>query len=158
MSRNNRGSSVFVGPPQGYITRISRSSNRLRSPEAHLALNGRNILFVNHVKYLGVIFYKRITWRLGLEMIEAKAFRTRTRIYFLFNIKLTLHKSVMSYACPALVSGTPAAPAKQSSSHHCKFFPKVHTLPRFGHGYQPSDCIRLYNKILQAISRSRTKS
>jgi hypothetical protein len=45
-------------------------------------------------------------------MIEAKAFRTFTRIYFLFkserlttNIKLTLHKalikSFMTYACPA---------------------------------------------------------
>jgi hypothetical protein len=25
-------------------------------------LNGRNIPFVNHVKYFGVIFDKRITW------------------------------------------------------------------------------------------------
>jgi hypothetical protein len=34
------------------------------------------IPFVNHVKYLGVIFDKRITWRLHIEMIEAKAFGT----------------------------------------------------------------------------------
>jgi hypothetical protein len=50
-------------------------SHRLRPPEAHLTLNGQNIPFVNHVKYLGVIFDKGITWRLHIEMIEAKAFR-----------------------------------------------------------------------------------
>jgi hypothetical protein len=53
-----------------------------------------------------------MTWRLQIQMIEAKAFRTFIRIYSLFkserlsaNIKLTLHKalirSVMTYACPA---------------------------------------------------------
>jgi hypothetical protein len=73
-------------------------------------LNGRNIPFVNHVKYLGVIFDNRITWRLHLEMIEAKAFRTFTRIYSLFkrdrlraNIEVILHKAlirfVMTYVC-----------------------------------------------------------
>jgi hypothetical protein len=67
---------------------------------------------VNHVKHLGVIFDKRVTWRLHKEMTEAKAFRTFIRIYSVFkserlnvNIKLTLHKalfiSVMTYACPA---------------------------------------------------------
>jgi hypothetical protein len=87
-------------------------SNRLRPPEAHLTPNGRNIPFVNHVKYLGVIFNERITWKLHIEMIEAKSYRTFIRIYSLLkserlsaNIKLTLHKalirSVMAYACPA---------------------------------------------------------
>jgi hypothetical protein len=84
---------------------------RIRRPEAHRTLNGRNIPFVNQVKYLGVIFDKSITWRLHIpvKMIEAKAFRTFIRIYFLFRserlsakIKLTLHKalirSVMTYA------------------------------------------------------------
>jgi hypothetical protein len=58
------------------------------------------------------MFDKKITWRLHIEMIEAKAFRTFIRIYFLFkserlsaNIKLTLHKalirSVMTYISPA---------------------------------------------------------
>jgi hypothetical protein len=86
-------------------------SHRRRSPKSRLKLHGRNIPFVNNVKYLGVIFEKRITWRLNIEMIEAKAFRTFIRIYSLFktkrlstNIKLTLHKalirSVMTYACP----------------------------------------------------------
>jgi hypothetical protein len=65
--------------------------------------------FVNSVKYLGVISDKRMTWRLHIEMIEAKVFRTFIRLYSLFkserlnaNIKLTLHKalirSVMTYA------------------------------------------------------------
>jgi hypothetical protein len=52
----------------------------LRPPEAHRTFNGLNIPFVNHVKYLGVIFDKRITWRLHLEMTEAKAFRTFIRM------------------------------------------------------------------------------
>jgi hypothetical protein len=47
-------------------------SHRLRPLEAHLTLNGRNIPFVNHAKYLGVIFDKRSTWRLHVEMIEIK--------------------------------------------------------------------------------------
>jgi hypothetical protein len=75
-------------------------------------LNGRDIPFVNSVKYLGVTFGKKITWRLHIETIEAKAFGTFIRIYPLFqserlstNIKFTLHKalikSAMTYVCPA---------------------------------------------------------
>jgi hypothetical protein len=75
-------------------------------------LNGGNIPLVNSVKYLGVIFDKRMTWRLHIEKIEAKAFRTFITLYSVFkserlstNIILTLHKalirSVMAYACPA---------------------------------------------------------
>jgi hypothetical protein len=59
--------------------------------------------FVNHVKCLGVIFDKGITWRLRIEMIAAKAFRTFIRIYSLLktdhirtNIKLTLHRALIS--------------------------------------------------------------
>jgi hypothetical protein len=87
-------------------------SHRLRPPEAYLTLNRRNIPFVNHVKYLGVLFDKRITWRLHIEMIEAKAFRTFIRICSPLiserlgaKIKLTLHKAliktIITYACPA---------------------------------------------------------
>jgi hypothetical protein len=39
-------------------------SHRIRAPKCSLTVNGRNIPFVNDVKYLGVIFDKRITWRL----------------------------------------------------------------------------------------------
>jgi hypothetical protein len=45
-------------------------------PEVHLTWNRWNIPFVSHVKYLGVIFDKRFTCRLHIEMTEAKAFRT----------------------------------------------------------------------------------
>jgi hypothetical protein len=52
-----------------------------------------------------------MAWKLHIEKIEAKAFRTFITLYFLFkierlsaNIKLTLHKAlirtVMTYACP----------------------------------------------------------
>jgi hypothetical protein len=87
--------------------------SRSRRPhESHLTLNGRDIPFVNSVKYHGVNFDKRVTLRLYIEMIEAKTFRTFIRIYSLFkserlstNIKITLHKAfirnIMSYACPA---------------------------------------------------------
>jgi hypothetical protein len=75
-------------------------SHRRRPPESHLTLSGRNILFVDSIKYLCVIFDRKITWRLHIEMIEAKAFRTFIIIYSLFkserlraNIKLTLHKA-----------------------------------------------------------------
>jgi hypothetical protein len=36
-------------------------SHRLRPPEDHLTLNGRNMPLVNHVKYLGVTSKKMIT-------------------------------------------------------------------------------------------------
>jgi hypothetical protein len=93
-------------------TQVTYFSNSLRPLESHIILNGRNIPFVNHAKYLYVIFEKRITRRIHTEMIEAKAFRIFLTIYSQFksehlrsNIKLTLHKalirSVMTYACPA---------------------------------------------------------
>jgi hypothetical protein len=73
-----------------------------KPPETSLTLNGRNIPFVNNIKYLGVIFDRKITWRLHIEAIEAKAFRTFIRVYSLFkserlnaNIKLTLHKVLL---------------------------------------------------------------
>jgi hypothetical protein len=93
-------------------TRAIYLTRRNRPPDSLLKLNGRNIPFVNSVKYLGVLFDKRMTWRLHIQMMGAKAFRTFIRLYSLFkskrlsaNIKLTLHKalirSVMTYACPA---------------------------------------------------------
>jgi hypothetical protein len=36
-------------------------SNQIRPPEPALAMTGRSIPFVNSVKYLGVIFGKKIT-------------------------------------------------------------------------------------------------
>jgi hypothetical protein len=95
---------------------------------------------MNHVKYLGVIFDKMITWRLHLEMTEGKAFRTFIRIYSLFisehlsaNIKLNVRLSRLG------ISGTHlplkiAAPAKQCSAHYLKFS-KVHTGLLFAHSF-----------------------
>jgi hypothetical protein len=86
----------------GEKTRGIYFSRSRRLPESHLTLNGINIPFVNNVKYLGVIFDSKITWRLHIEMIEAKAFRTFIRAYSLFKserlsakIKLTLHKALI---------------------------------------------------------------
>jgi hypothetical protein len=72
----------------------------------------RNIPFINQVKYLGVIFDKRITWRLHLEVIEARAFGTFIRICSLLKggslgaeIGLALRRefigAVMTCACSA---------------------------------------------------------
>jgi hypothetical protein len=83
-----------------------------RPVESHLTLKGRNIPFVNNVKYLGVYFDRKSSWRPYIERIEAKAFRIFINTCTLFkserlstNIKLTLHKalirSVMTYVCPA---------------------------------------------------------
>jgi hypothetical protein len=65
-------------------------------------MNGRNIPCSNYVRYLGVIFDKRFTWSLYIEMIEAKAFRTFIIVYSLFiseqlsaDIKLILHKALI---------------------------------------------------------------
>ena len=82
-----------------------------RPVESHLTLKGWNIPFVKNVKYLGVNFDQKFTWRPHIERIEAKAFRTFINTYSLFkserlstNIKLTVYKalirSIMTYACP----------------------------------------------------------
>jgi hypothetical protein len=61
-------------------------SHRIRPPESLLTINGQNIEFVNNVKYLGVIFDKKITWGLHIKTIETKAFRTFIRTYSLFKV------------------------------------------------------------------------
>jgi hypothetical protein len=87
-------------------------SYRNKPPDSLLTFNGRNIPSVNSVKYLGLITDKKITWKLYIQTIKTKAFRTFIRLYSPFrseqlsaNIKLTLYKALirskMSYACPA---------------------------------------------------------
>jgi hypothetical protein len=78
-------------------------SRSRRPPKSHFTLNGRSVPFVNRVKILCVIFDKKVTWRLYIEMIEAKAFRTFISIYCQFkserlstNIKLALPKALIS--------------------------------------------------------------
>jgi hypothetical protein len=77
-------------------------SHSLRVPVSRITLNGKDIPFVNSIMYLGVTFDKKITWRLHIQIIEAKAFRTFSRVYSLFkserlsaNTKLTLHKALI---------------------------------------------------------------
>jgi hypothetical protein len=92
-------------------TQVIYVSHKFQALETHLTLNGRNISFVNPAKYIGVVFDKRITWRLHIEMTQAKAFRTFIRIQSLFqserliaNTKINLHKTLiglLTYACPA---------------------------------------------------------
>jgi hypothetical protein len=114
-------------------------SRRHRQPESHLTLNVRNVPFVNSVKYLGVIFDKTVTWRLHIEMIEAKASRTFISVHSLFKcerisakIKLILHnaliRAIMTYACPA-----------------CEFAADNHILK----------LQRLQNKVLRTIDSGR---
>jgi hypothetical protein len=59
------------------------TSRSLQPPESHFTLNGRNFAFLSSVKYLGVIFDKRVTWRVHIGMIKSKAFRTFVRVYSL---------------------------------------------------------------------------
>jgi hypothetical protein len=120
---------------------------------------------------LNISVYSSIrVWLHDIEMIEAKAFRIFIRAYSLFkserlraNIKLTLRKammkSVMAYArCSRHLPLKIAAHIKRGSPHNWKFS-KVHTGPQwFANGYQFSVCIPLYDKIMQATSRSHTKS
>jgi len=74
-------------------------------------LNGRAITFVNDVKYLGVTFDRKITWRNYIDRIVTKALRTFVRIYSLLKseelsikTKMVLYKALirskMTYACP----------------------------------------------------------
>jgi hypothetical protein len=131
---------------------------RLR-PSTFVIDFGQNVPFINHVKYLGVIFHMRNTWRPRIEMIDAEAFGTFIRIHSLFksellssSIKLTYQKGlirlVMTYACPTWE----LAPANQHSSQHWKF------CPWFAHDIQLSIFLQLYNKIVQAASISHMKS
>jgi hypothetical protein len=62
-------------------------SRRRRMPEDDLQLNGWNIPFVNSVKYLGVTFNIRMTWRLHIEKTAAKALGTYIRTYSIFKSK-----------------------------------------------------------------------
>jgi hypothetical protein len=97
-------------------------------------------------------------------MIEAKAFRTllESTPYSSSNVKLTLHKalirSVMPYACPAWELAAHIYLLKLQRQRNKVFrttgnFPRC-TPVRDLHTAQPSVCIRLYNKIMQATSRN----
>jgi hypothetical protein len=67
-----------------YKTQAIYFSNQRRQPGSILTLNELNIPFVSNVKYLRVIFDERMIWRLHIETIHSKAFRTFIRLYSLF--------------------------------------------------------------------------
>jgi hypothetical protein len=84
-------------------------SRRRRPVEVHLTLKGRNIAFVKCVKYVSATFYRKIIFRIHIDPIAAKAFRTFIRIYSLLkiehlsaNTKVTLHKILIrsTMTCP----------------------------------------------------------
>jgi len=102
---------------------------------AFLALKGWQIPFVNHMKYLGVIFYKKISWKLCIGTIAAKALHIFISIYpILKSEHLSIGTKLIIYK--ALIKSTDllclpcvgihgwqlpfeiAASAKQSSPHH----------------------------------------
>jgi hypothetical protein len=87
-------------------------SHQITSPETTGALNGRNIPFVDSVKYFGVVFYMKITWRLHIKTVTTKAYRTFIKPYSLVKSeRLSTHfkliclkahiKSLVAYTCPA---------------------------------------------------------
>jgi hypothetical protein len=101
---------VSTGTSKSMRTRLKRSTSLVGMDHLRRVLHRKNnIPLVNSMKYLCVIFYRKSTWRIRIETMEAKACRTFIRVYSLFknerlnaNIKLTLHIwSVMTYACPA---------------------------------------------------------
>jgi hypothetical protein len=105
------------------------------------------------------MFDKMSTWRLHIDMIEAKIFRTFIRIYSLLkserwraNIKLTLHNalitSVIPSACPAWVLAADTYLVKLKRLQIkvlCAIgnFPRCTLVRDFAHGFQPSVCIYL---------------
>jgi hypothetical protein len=87
-------------------------SHRHTPVKASLTLKGRHIPFTNHVKYLGVIFYKKLVWKLCTEMIATKALHAFFSIYPILKSehlsignKLIVYKAlirfVLTYACLA---------------------------------------------------------
>jgi hypothetical protein len=144
-------------------------SHWIRPCESLLALNGWNILYVNH---LGVIFDKKITWRQHTKTIEAKTFTALIRTYSLFksgrlspNIKLNIHNhqiwNDLCLSCPGNCGRYPstenAVPIKQGSPNNWQFY-KVYTGLQIAQGFQYSVHLWLYNKIIQATCRNHTKS
>jgi hypothetical protein len=155
-------------------TRAIYFSHQQRPPNSLLMLNGQNIPFVNSVKYLGIIFYKRITWRLQIETIEDKAFRIFLTLYSLFKserlnagIKLMLHRalirSLMTYACPAWELEAEIHLLKLQRLQNRVLctngkFPKTHIGPRYACGFPNSIRLWFHNKIMEEASRSHPKS
>jgi hypothetical protein len=158
----------------GDKTRAIYFSREQRPPNSLLTLNGRNIPFVNSVKYLGIIFDKRMSFTLHIEAIEAKAFRTFVRLYSLFkserlsaNIKLTLHKalirSVMTYAFPAWEFAAEIHPLKLQRLQNRVLRTPLTVSQNTRRSaicicFPNSVRLRVHNRIMQEANRSLPKS
>jgi len=62
----------------------------------------RNIPFVNKVKYLGVIFVRKVAWRYRKDSIATKAIRIFNKIYFLLKSERLSTKSKLTL-CKTLI-------------------------------------------------------
>jgi hypothetical protein len=86
MKPESRSSEVTANVHSYATARLTRSHGK-EHPRNNKGIVG-NITFLKHIKYLSVIFDKRITLRLHMEMTEAKAFRTFIRLYSLFKMSV----------------------------------------------------------------------
>jgi hypothetical protein len=86
-------------------TRTIYFSYRIRPPESPVTLNGWNIPFVNTVKYLGVIFDKKIAWRMQIQSVAIKVFRTLITLHSLFKSeRLNTNTKFNLYKFPVVIS------------------------------------------------------
>jgi hypothetical protein len=126
--------------------------------------------FVNHVKYLGVIFDKRITSRLHREMTEDKNFRTFIRNYpyskserWNTKIKLTLHEAHITSGDDMLVP--PANLWQTRTSSNCRAYKTRFSAPleifQGAHRsaiYTRLSTFRMYTIIKQNCAGNKQKS
>jgi hypothetical protein len=90
------------------MTKVIYFFNCIRPHESLLLLKWRYILSENSIKHLSLIFNTKLSWRLHIKTIEAKAYIRFARIDLLFksdptssDLEGSLHKSlnnsVMTY-------------------------------------------------------------
>jgi hypothetical protein len=120
--------------------------------DSDLMLKGRAITFVDTVKYLGVTFDKKITWKTHIDWIVTKGWRTFIQIYSLLKrdklsikAKMTLYealiRSKMTYACPAWESAAETSKAAKQSPPSDWWPAEAHTYPEYACGAPNSVCI-----------------
>jgi hypothetical protein len=123
---------------------------------------------VNHAECLCVMFGKRVKLKIHVEMIEANAFRTCATSCSLFrserlsnDIDTVQGCCDLRLPCPGIcgrqATSEIAAPAKQCSPHDGELS-KAHIEPRFAYDFQTSEHVSARYTVVQAASRSVTKS
>jgi hypothetical protein len=72
---------VFVEVEMFRLRQIqARTPHNHKFPYTDFTLKAWNIPFANHMKYLGVTFDGKITWKVHVENVEDKTFRTFIRV------------------------------------------------------------------------------